>query len=472
MPHRLTDVLTLRSTGRLACLLLAGGLLASPPAWAQGPEPMGVAGSSSVSACADEDQPETEEERRERMRKIAEERRAAAEAERDAKRVEAEQKYQAMAKAYLSNKMDGIEQMYKDMRGDMRYLSREQQSAMRHMEEHAPQYRPAWWDGTKKQEKNSFEAEIWGRKFWANYVPTRELGLQAVFPKQEFNQKTGEFEIVDLIVLVTWKPLMVDSPDPAKGRLARENGYTLGDIAELIVWHELGHNYITEQLPTKANIELYEKYDKLYSTLHEYYADMSAVYHCTPRARRIALQFRLDELDRYTPDESHCRAAHGIGAIVVADMLDNPDAWPSVHFPPSVPKQQAELNTIIYIYENLAPSWTVEEDMRLQELAKEYIMKQGEKTFKSKGQITLPNRLKYNLMVSEDRENQAQRDSWVTGKLDELIQAGRTDKPEDVGEYNPPERSNTRDGGRITIRFDDDEDDKDAPKRIEVPWDL
>ena len=32
-------------------------------------------------------------------------------------------------------------------------------------------------------------------------------------------------------------------------------------------------------------------------------------------------------------------------------------------------------------------------------------MKHGEKTFKAKGRITLPNRLKYELMIGQDREN-------------------------------------------------------------------
>jgi len=456
-----------------AMVAVAAALFVGTAASAQVPAQPGVVFIQS----GDEPAEETEEERKERMRRIAEERRAAALAEREKEKVEAVAAYEAMAKAYLSGRqMDEIDEMYKEMRRHTRYLSREQREAMRHMREMAPTYRPSWWSGTKKQDKNSFEAEIWGRKFWANYVPTRELGLQAVFPKEEFNQRTGEFEVVDLIILVTWKPLMVDSPDPAQGRLAREHKYTLGDIAEIIIWHELGHNYITENLSTRDNIELYEKHDKLYSTLHEYFADMCALYHSTPKGRRIALQFRLDGLDYYTPDQEHCRASHGIGAIVIADMLENPDAWPSVRFPPKVPERQAEVNTIIYIYENLSPDWTVQEDMRLQELAKDYIMKHGERTFRDRGEITLPNKLKYNLMITEDRENQAQRDNWVTGKLDELIKSGRADKIEDVGEYDPPERTRSRRPDFVIQRFDENgklisgQHDEDA-KRLEVPWD-
>lgn len=419
------------------------------------------------------------DEQRERRKALAEQRRAQAEARREAQRAEAITHFDALANAYLSNEMEKVPELYKRVRPKMRALSRGQQQAVKHMATKAPTYRPKWWKGTKRQEKNSFNAEIWGRTFSANYVPTKELGLQAVFPKREFNRKTGRYEIVDLIILVTWKPLMVDSPDPAKGRLAQEHNYTLGDIAEIIVWHELGHNYITEMLPTKANIELYEKYDRLYSTMHEYFADMSAIYHCTPRARRIVLQFRLDDLDYYTPDQEHCRgAAHGIGAIVLADMLMNPDAWPSVRFPPKVPSKQVEINTIIYVYENLSPNWTIHEDIRLQTLAHEYIMKQGERTFKTKGTIDLPNKLQYKMMFGEDRENQKKRDAWVSDKLKEFISSGRADKIDDVGEYNPPHRTHTRrEPESLKQELDklrseaEGKAEKEAPKRIEIPWD-
>ncbi len=420
---------------------------------------------------AEPEKEETEEERRERMKRLAEERRKAAEAEREKAAVVAVEAYDKMARAYLDGEMDQIAELNKEMRRHTRYLSREQREAVKHMARKAPEYRPKWWKGTKKEEENSFKAEIWGFDFWANYVPTKELGLQAVFPKEEFNRRTGEMEIVDLIVLVTWKPLMVDSPKPAEGRLAREHGYTLGDIAEIIVWHELGHNYITESATTAQNIDAYQNHGKLYSKLHEYFADMTAIYHSKPKGRRIALQFRLDGLDYYMPDQEHCRGSHGIGSIVIADMLANPDAWPSVHFPPAVPEQQVEVNTIIYIYENLSPEFTVEEDMRLQQLAYDYIKKQGVKTFKTRGELTLPNKLKYRFTFSEDRENQEQRDKWVADKLKELISEGRADKLEEGETYEPPERTHTR-RDRFTIRFDNDgEDDENAPKRIEIPWD-
>ena len=410
----------------------------------------------------------------ERRRKIAEERRKQLEARQAKEREEAEALYAEYSEAYLSGKMDEVQEMYRKMRTKQRFLSRDKQQAIRHMNEKAPEYRPRWWKGTKKQEKNSFKAEIWGRDFYANYVPTRELGLQAVFPKEEFNRETGEFEVVDLIILVTWKPLMVDSTEPAKGKLAEIHNYTLGDIAEVIVWHELGHNYLTETISTKNNIELYDRYSELYSTMHEYFADMAAIYHGKPQARKMAIQFRLEELDYYTEDSSHCRGAHGIGSIIITDMLMNPEKWPSVRFPPAVPEKQVELNTIIYIYEHLPPKLTAEEDVRLQGLAEEFVLKRGEKTFKAKGEIPLPNRLKFNLMVGEDRENQAKRDAWVRGKLGELISDGRADKLAEGETYEPPHRDKNRRPDFPGVKIVDGKvvEEESDELRIEVPWDF
>lgn len=461
----LAALLTGLGLGLGTVLLAPSTSLAKPPA-----EPL-----STQSQAADE----TPAERAKRLRELAEERRRQREAELAERSAEVIKMYNEMSAAYLANDMEKTKELYRPLRPKMGVLDRDKQNAIRQMYKMADEYRPDWWAGTKKEEKNSFKAGIWGRDFWANYVPTRELGLQAVYPEREYNRKTGEYEVTNLIILVTWKPLMVDSPKQAEGRLAKENGYTFGDLAEIIVWHELGHNYITEQVPLKANLELYNKYDKLYSALHEYYADMTALYHCTPRARRVVLQFRLDGLDYYQEDQEHRRGSHGIGAIVLADMLMNPDKWPSVNFPPKVPEKQVELNTIIYVYENLGrDNWTVEEDVRLQELAEEYVLKQGERTFKSKGTITLPNRLQYKLLVSEDRENQKKRDAWVAEKLSDLRDAGRLDTMEQAGgKYDPPHRIHTRARsfhGDFKIEINGKTvskgDDKDAPKRIEIPW--
>lgn len=441
---------------RAGLLVLSGAVLTCSAA----AELTNTPPSLSRQAAIESDKELSPEERAEQRKKAAEQRRQKEEARVKEDAAQAEAVYQEYEQAYLNGEMDKVKEMHLAIRSKQRHLSRDKQSAIRHMHRTAPTYRPKWWAGTKKQEKNSFKAEIWGKKFYANYVPSRELGLQAVYPEQKYNRRTNQWEVVDLTILVTWKPLMVDSTEAAEGKLAEIHGYKLGDIAEVIVWHELGHNYLTETISTQNNVELYQNYSDLYSTMHEYFADLAAIYHGTPRSRKVALHFRLDELDYYTRDSSHCRGAHGIGAILITDMLTHPEKWPSVHFPPAVPKQQIELNTIIYVYENLPAKWTAQEDIRLQKLAEEFVMKQGKRTFKAKGEIPLQNRLKFKLMAGEDSENQAKRDQWIKEKLNKLIQEGRADKLSEGKSYAPPKRDKQR---RREL-------ESNTPPRIDVPW--
>ena len=101
-------------------------------------------------------------------------------------------------------------------------------------------------------------------------------------------------------------------------------------------------------------------------------------------------------------------------------------------------------------------------------------MKKGEQTFKDKGMIPLQNRLKFNLMISEDAENQSKRDKWVADKLEGLISDGRADKLAKGVTYDPPKRDKSRRGdittslkvvdGKVVV-------DKNGAPRIEIPWD-
>lgn len=447
-------------------LLLAGVLLAWPQAL-PAVEPMGP-----TAKQADTAEEEMTEEERQAQREADRQRRLE---ERDRRNAEAANAAQAMydqlSTAYLTNDWAEVARLSREARRHRRGFSREQRANVDYITRNYESYRPDWWDNTSRTDENSFEAEIWGREFWANYYPTDELGLQAVIPETRFNRDTGEVEIVDLKVIVTWKPHLVDNEDPAGGRLSKMHDFRMGDLAEFIIWHELGHNYITENVPMAANIELYEDYSDLYSTLHEYFADLTALYHCSPRARRVVLMFRLTELDAYDPNESHRRGEHAIGAILLADMLENPDAWPSVHFPPAVPQDQIELNTIIYIYEHLDTEWSVAQDTRLREFAEEYIMEHGERTFRSKGEVRLPNRLTFNLMAGDDREDQAERDQWVKEKLEALIASGRADTLESGETYEPPTRSHLNRDRAEEMRLQMmDDDDPEAPLRIKIPW--
>jgi len=353
-------------------------------------------------------------------------------------RVQAVKAYENLVKAYLSNDWDTLETVIRDIRRHQRFLGREQRSNIAYIQRTNSRFRPKWWHKCSNSSNISFQTELWGRPLLANYMPTRELGAQSVRVKYQWR---GRRRVpADLEVIVTWKPGLVDNSTPASGKLSEIHGLKLGDVGEVIVWHELGHCYITNYLPMKHVLELYTDHGMLFSHLQEFYADLTALYHTSPRARRVVLMLRLNGLDYYDASEQHDRASHAIGAIVLHEVLSNPEAWPSFHFPPAVPDQQVELNTIIYLYEHMDPQWSIAEARALRELAQSFIKRSGERTLRDRGIVPLPNKLKFSLMAGRDHKLQEKRDQYVTQRLESLIASGRADTLEEDETYDPPVR--------------------------------
>ena len=139
------------------------------------------------------------------------------------------------------------------------------------------------------------------------------------------------------------------------------------------------------------------------------------------------LLMRLWDLEMYNRREGHTRMAHGIGALLLSHFLAEPEKWPSIHFPPTVPKEKIELNTIMYVYEHIDANWTLAEDRALRELVRQYVRRHGESVLRRKGEVPLANKLTYRLMFVDDRPHQAKRDQWVKEELAKLIKSGDFD---------------------------------------------
>ncbi|MEM6551865.1 MAG: hypothetical protein AAF750_07035 [Planctomycetota bacterium] len=367
----------------------------------------------------------------------------------------------------LRGQPDDFKKLRLEYRQHVRHLSSAQKRAVAAMARDVLRQKPpTWWKNTRSSTPVSFKAEIWDKRFTANYKPTDTTGVQALSIRQTGWKRTrnGYEPVLRLDIIVSWRPKHIDSDEPAEGLIAKSHGYTQGDLAEVIVWHELGHNYLSAHFSIDQTITLYTQHEELYVTLQEFFADMTAVAHAGHHARRAAMQMRLFELDQYDDDAPHNRGSHGVGAIFIHDVLNHPDKWPSVRLPPAVPKQQIELNTIIYAYENWAADWSFAEAVRLQKLMQDYVKRNGETTFRRKGEITLPNRLEMQLMVSDDRDHQKERDAWVAKRLQQLIAQGRTDKLAEGETYDPPRRKGSR-----GIDFDDTEEN--GKRRLRVPTD-
>lgn len=379
-------------------------------------------------------------------------------------RAEAAAAYQELVQAYLKNDWDTLDELTRTIRRHTRFFDRDQRNDVVYIQKNTKDFRPKWWDKCSSASNISFQAEIWNRPLMANYMPTRAVGFQSVQAEGEYRKnRKGQYEpvVTKLNVIVSWKPGLVNSNTPGTGKLAEVHDMKLGDLGEVIVWHELGHCYITNYLPMQHVIELYNEHGMLFNHLQEFYADLTSIQHSSPRARRFALMLRLDGLDHYDESEEHARASHAIGALLLHEILQNPDDWPSFHFPPEVPKQQVELNAIIYLYEHMDPEWSLKEARALRELAGDFISKSGEKTLRSRGIAPLPGDMKFSLMAGQDHKYQAQRDAYVAERLKTLIETGRADKLEEDETYDPPVRR-SRGNGEIIRR------DAEA-LRIDIP---
>jgi len=341
-----------------------------------------------------------------------------------AARKEAQEYYEKVERAYMQGRWTELTAALKISGRYNARLTRQQRMNLVYMRRSAREFRPSWWEATKSSSNRSFRAQIWNRWFIANYMPSELLGLQA-----PVGARDGR-----LVVIVSWRPSMVDNPRPLSGALAERLGLRKGDLGEVVVWHELGHNYISSFLPIRHVMELYTNHGLLYRTLQEFYADLTAVYHASPHARRAALLIRLDEIEANRESEPHTRAALGVGSLLLSEFLSAPQKWPSLHFPPKVPPSEPERNTILYVYRTMDKSWTLAEDRALRELVRKFTAAQGTLVLRKRGQVVLPNRLKFELMEPMDRKHQPQRDKWVSDRLEAIIKSGRADKkaPKDL----------------------------------------
>ena len=339
--------------------------------------------------------------------------------------------YKKLVDAY----MDGDwAEVNKQVRLYPKYVSRlslQQRKDVTYIRQTAPLHQPSWWKHCKSNGNVTFDAKIWNRSFKANYIPSAALGAQGI----------SEVRDGKLVIFVTWQPQLVDNPEAMEDPLSKAHKLTKAHIAECIVWHELGHNYITEFLPADQVLKLYENYTMLFHQLQEFYADMTALYHAGPKGRRCQLFIRMIGLAMNLENDPHMRAAYGIGSIFLAEWLADPEnidkKWPHVHLPGKVPTKDIERNVLAYIYNKFDPRWSLAEDRQMREIVHKTLLTrksgqrwaEGERILRTKGTIELANKLQYRMMPADDRPHKAKRDAWVKQQLQKAIKARKADKP-------------------------------------------
>lgn len=347
-----------------------------------------------------------------------------------------------LQKAYMAGDWDKLERLHTAAKRQSAFLTPGQRKDLIYIQRAAAAYRPKWWRYVTRASNTTFTARIWGREFKANFIPSNALGGQAPIG----------IEGGKLINVVTWRPQMIDDPDELKGWLAKKHGITKGHAAEAIVWHELGHNYVSNFLPLKHVLELYRNHSIIYFHLQEFYADMTSLYHSDPPARRLAMMFRTDSLEANDTRDPHVRAGHAIGAMILAEVLSDPSKWPSFHLPKKTPPKDPERVCILHLWDHLDPGWTFAEDKAIRSLVYEFIRRKGKLVLTSRATVFLDNGLRFKLPLGEDREHQKKRNAWVVEKLKAIHAAAKRATPAE-GEIEPerPESSKGFTGKRPAV---------------------
>ncbi len=339
----------------------------------------------------------------------------------------ADDAYNALARAYMASDFEHFDEL---IGATVKYnfkLNAEQRRNFEYIRNSYRECRPNWWPRIKSSRASSFQISLWGKTGMANFEPGDNLG------------ETDAMKIINnrIITVVHWRPQFVDSAKPIRGILAKKMDVYERDFAETIAWHELGHTYVFAWIPASNMITMIRQDVDLVRHLQEFYADMSAIRHASPKSRLLTLSFRLDELDppfsaTYRTQEAHTRGSHGIGAMLLSEFLTNPGKWPNVHFPPAVPGKDIELKTITYVYEHFDENWSVNDDHALRDFAQNSMAAHGLRILQSGGKIPLNEGQAFALMYREDEQLRQRRDKWVAQKLQKIIASGRADKANDA----------------------------------------
>lgn len=327
--------------------------------------------------------------------------------------------YRRAVDAYLLNRWSELKEALAALRPHYAQLPPASRGNVDYIRRAAEDCRPDWWPQCGSTRKVSFKARIWDRAIKVNYVPSETLGMQI-----PLGVRNGRF-----VVVVSWRPEYVDSPAPAAGWGSPALGLTYGDIGEAIVWHELGHNYITAFLPVATTTRLNEKNPDLFHHLQEFYADLTSLYHCSAKARPVSLLVRLGGIQARATEDPHTRAGWAIGSLWLADVLANRARWPSVRLPASVPADEAERQTIVHMIEKMDKRLTLEEDRALRELIRHFVYTRGDQVLRDQGRVLLGNGQAFFLLAEADQQAQAQRNQWVEAQLRKIIAGGLTTQP-------------------------------------------
>jgi hypothetical protein len=317
---------------------------------------------------------------------------------------DAKEAFDAVAAAYMTNNWDGLQEAQKALQRYVGQLTQQQRGDLAYIRATAGDFRPSWWKACAGTSPAKIRTSIWGRTILCNYTPSDKLSVMV--------------DPTKMTVTASWNPSYVDSTVAEDGKLAEEHHLTRGDIGEVVVWRDLGSGYIMTLLPAEAILTMAKDNQLLFLHLQSFYAELTTLYHCSPKARRTAMLLHGTAIrEPANNGEGYIRACRAISSMFLTMVLEDPKKWPSIHLPDRVPDEAIEKTVGTLAYLGVSPNWTVEEDRLFREAIKDLLHANGDRAIKQRGKVLLPNKLPFMLMEPDDRPFQDKRDAWVKEKM-------------------------------------------------------
>ncbi len=308
--------------------------------------------------------------------------------------------YSRICQEYLDGKWDALDA---DLRAakNSAGLSAAQQADVAYIRQAVAECRPPWWTQAKAGKKVAIRPVVWGQPLNLTYDPAGQGGVQAHFAGNTMS------------LTASWPAAEMDNPDQA------EHGFTKGELNNLGVWSTLGMAKVWSQTPPQSLAGLSEAGKLRLLRGQDFRGAVTGLYYGTPRARRWGeFLYLLSWLEKYAkmPTVYSRKAA---GAMFLAEVLANPEKYPSLPLPKTLAGENAE-EKLAECYRNRIEKsgWSVAEDRSLREALKKFAAANDLSVYKTQA-VTLPNKLVVALDPDADTALRTKRDAWLKARFDE-----------------------------------------------------
>jgi hypothetical protein len=316
--------------------------------------------------------------------------------------------YSRIVASYMDGKWDDLVKDLAARPAEMAVLTKVQRADVDYVRQAMAECRPAWWNTLKAAKKASFQAGVWGRTVDVACDPGGKGGMQFSRgdpkPKLTFGADVAA----------------MDAPEHA------EHSYSKGDLAGVGIWHSLGTAAAWTTLSPKSTVIIGERDNLRLGLYFDFRGNVTVLYYGTPAVRQWGLWLYLAAyMDKYSKmDIVNSRKA--AAAMMLAEVLKSPAAYPLFTLPDSLPDEGAEGKLALHFLSKLNRKnhWTIAEDRAFRAAVKAFAAANEQRAFDT-AKVVLPNNLTVALVRDEDAPLQAQRDKFIKTLFDKVKAGGK-----------------------------------------------